>query len=140
MQEVVKRMTHLLNELDNSTFNSKEESAEYLKERGYNPDELGKTIALSVKQTIARLNREHAKEIMSSKLETAMKLFIDRYSSQQSINDPKEYLMATLGRTQPVKAQLFFSNLENLSPEDAISTLNDELLLLLIDELKKPDA
>ena len=140
MQEVVKRMTHLLNELDNSSFESKEESAEYLTERGYNPDEIGKKFAFSVKQTLARLNRESAKESMSSRSETAIKLFVDRYTSQQSISDPKEYLMATLGRTQPAQAQLFFSNLEKLSPEDAISTLNDELLLQLIDELKKSNA
>jgi hypothetical protein len=126
--------------LDNSLCQSEAESAEYLQENGYNAEEVGKNIAYSVKQTLARLNREHAKESNNARLELVTRLFLERYSAQQNIKNPKDYLMATLGKTQPTQAQLFFSHLEKLSPEDAISTLNDELLLLLMDELKKPDA
>lgn len=140
MQEVVKKVTHLLNELDTSLYNNKEESAEYLRENGYDPEEFAKKVAFSVKQTIAKFNREQAKTNNSRSLDVAIKIFNEKYKEQQNILDPKEYLMATLGKTQPAQAQMFFSNLEKLSAEDAISTLNDELLLLLIDELHKKNA
>jgi hypothetical protein len=136
----VDKMIHLLNELDSSLFRTTHAAEEHLKEEGLDPETIAKEISFKLKQTVARLNRQNAKSQNSSRLAIALQLFEEKFKAQQTIKNPKEYFLAVLGTANPTEATVFFSKLDNLSPEDAIASLNDEILLGLISELDKKNA
>jgi len=60
MEKSVKKLNHLLNELALSSYSNQESAEEFLREEGYDPNKLAKSIADKVNKTIEALNEIHS--------------------------------------------------------------------------------